>query len=64
MIAEEMVRPLWKHWGAVRTNGIVNLEITLADGTADGSSSAYELHVVYNYNAALNFARGTAEYVF
>jgi hypothetical protein len=46
------------------TNGIVNLEVALADGTADGSSSAYELHVVYNYNSALNFARGTAEYVF
>ena len=46
------------------TNGIINLEVVLADGTADGSSSAYELHVVYNYVAALNFARGTAEYVF
>lgn len=46
------------------TNGIVNLEVTLADATADGGDSAYELHVVYNYNAALNFARGTAEYVF
>jgi hypothetical protein len=46
------------------TNGIVNLEVVLRDGTADGTSSAYELHVVYNYVAALNFARGTAEYVF
>jgi hypothetical protein len=46
------------------TNGIVNLQVTLADAAADGSTSAYELHVVYNYNAALNFARGTSEYVF
>lgn len=47
------------------TNGIVNLEVTLPDATASaGSDSIYELHVVYNYNAALNFARGTAEYVF
>ena len=46
------------------TNGIVNVQIGLPDATADGGSSAWEVHVVYNYTAALNFARGTAEYVF
>jgi hypothetical protein len=46
------------------TNGIVNIQIALPDAAADGGSSAYEVHVVYNYTAALNFARGTAEYVF
>jgi hypothetical protein len=41
------------------TNGIINLQVTLPDATASsGSDSIYELHVVYNYNAALNFARG------
>jgi hypothetical protein len=47
------------------TNGIVNLLVALPDATASaGSDSIYELHVVYNYVAALNFSRGTAEYVF
>jgi hypothetical protein len=40
------------------TNGIVNLNVELPDAAASGGTSAYDLHVVYNYVAALNFARG------
>jgi hypothetical protein len=48
------------------TNGILNLNVGLPDATATAAGdSIYEMHFVYNYGqVALNFARGTAEYIF
>jgi len=50
------------------TNGILNIQLGLPDATATGgagSDSIYEAHFVYNYGqVALNFSRGTSEYIF
>ena len=41
------------------TNGIVNLQLTLPD-----SVSAWDIHVVYVYNASVGFSKGSAELIF
>ena len=46
-------------------NGVCNLQISLPTADAmPGGGSVYELHAVYVYNSALNFARGTCEWIF
>jgi len=48
------------------TNGIVNVSITPPplSGVSVGTANAWTLHVVYNYNCALGFSRGTADLIF
>jgi hypothetical protein len=48
------------------TNGIVNVSITPPprSGVNAGVANAWTLHVIYNYNCALGFSRGTADLIF
>ena len=52
--------------GITVNNGQIQLTVALpdADTVAGGSASAYDLHLVYRYNATLTFSASSADYVF